>query len=142
MLVVKVETVKQKRKFMITPPPSKTPPRYTLAPLIKDGRYCLICRDIKSMESATLEYVEFYYAGTPWQRITRQADDIFVLVERDIIKWPALERIAAARFRIRLKGDSRSRRFIIRPSHTPGGGQGGASQVVEEWLRKRKFMEN
>jgi hypothetical protein len=94
------------------------------------------------MESATLEWVEFYYPGTPWQRIIRQADDIFVLVERNIIKWPALDRMSAARFRIRLKGDTRSRRFIIRPSLSPVGGQDGANEVIEEWLRKRKFMEN
>lgn len=115
---------------------------YTLAPLIKDGRHCLMCRDIRDMESATLEWVEFYYPGTPWQRIIRQADDIFVLVERNIIKWPALDRMSAARFRIRLKGDTRSRRFIIRPSLSPVGGQDGANEVIEEWLRKRKFMEN
>jgi hypothetical protein len=94
------------------------------------------------MESVTLEYVEFYYAGTPWQRIVRQADDIFVLVERNIIKWPTLERIAAARFQIRLKGDSRSRRFMIRPSLPPLEGRDGASQIVKEWLWKRNFMEN
>jgi hypothetical protein len=122
--------------------PPKDPPSYTLAPLIKDGRHCLMCRDIRDMESVTLEYVEFYYPGTPWQRVIRQTDDIFVLVERNIIKWPALDRMSSARFRIRLKGDTRSLRFIIRPSLSPLGGQDGASQVIQEWLQKRNFMEN
>lgn len=122
-------------------PPPKSPPFYTLAPLIKDGPHCLMCKDIKGMESAVLERVEFYYSGSPWQRIVRQSDDVFALVERQIIKWPTLDRIVAARFRIRLKNDRRTRRITIRPALRPLGIPDSASPIVEEWLQKRKFME-
>jgi hypothetical protein len=100
-----------------------------------------MCKDIKGMESAVLERVEFYYSGSPWQRIVRQSDDVFALVERQIIKWPTLDRIVAARFRIRLKNDRRTRRITIRPALRPLGIPDSASPIVEEWLQKRKFME-
>jgi hypothetical protein len=70
--------------------PPKTMVNYTLLPLVSDGRNCLACRDVEG-----IEWVEFYYGGSQWQRITRKSDDIFALVENEIIKWPALERIAA-----------------------------------------------
>jgi hypothetical protein len=115
--------------------------KYTLAPLVEDGRNCLACRDVEGMEWVGLEWVEFYYGGCPWQRIMRKSDDIFALVENEIIKWPALERITAARFQIRLKEGERARHVMIRPSTRGVVERDGARLVVDEWLMKRKFME-
>ncbi len=77
--------------------------RFVLSPLVEDGRDCLACGDVDGMVSSALESVEFYYGGSPWQRITRQSDDIFGLAKQEIFKWPSLENIVAARFRIRLQ---------------------------------------
>jgi hypothetical protein len=121
--------------------PPKIMVKYTLAPLAKDGRNCLVCRDVEGMESVSLEWVEFYYGGSPWQRITRKSDDIFALVENEIIKWPALERITRARFQVRLKEGQRARHITVRPSTRSIGGRDGARLVMEEWLMKRNFME-
>jgi hypothetical protein len=121
--------------------PQKTSVYYALVPLIKDGRDCLACRDVKEMDSAILEFVEFYYPGSPWQRVTRQSEDIFSLVEQRIFKWPVLERIAAARFSIRLKGERRDRRITIRPSVRPNENREGTNAVIHDWLKKRKFLE-
>jgi hypothetical protein len=121
--------------------PEKTSVHYTLVPLIKDGRNCLACRDVKEMDSAILESVEFYYGGSPWQRVTRQSDDVFSLVEQRIFKWPALERIAAARFAIRLKGGQRDRRITIRPSVLPNENRDGTNPMIQDWLKRRKFLE-
>jgi hypothetical protein len=96
--------------------PQKSMVKYTLAPLVTDGRNCLACRDVEGMDWVLLEWVEFYYGGSPWQRITRKSDDVFALVEKEIIKWPALERITAARFQVRLKGDRRVRHITVRHS--------------------------
>jgi hypothetical protein len=83
----------------------------------------------------------FYYGGSPWQRIMRKSDDIFALVENEIIKWPALERITAARFQLRLKEDQRARHIMVRPSRRVLGERDGTRLIVDEWLIKRKFME-
>ena len=121
--------------------PPKILVQYTLGPLAKDGRNCLVCNDVEGMERVVLEWVEFYYGGSPWQKITRKSDDIFVLVENDIIKWPALERITAARFQVHLKDNQRARHITLRPSTRSVGERDGARPVIEEWLMKRKFME-
>ena len=115
--------------------------QYTLAPLVEDGRPCLVCRDVEGIESVSLEWVEFYYGGTPWQRIIRKSNDIFALVENEVIKWPALERITAARFRVRLKEDQRARHITVRPCTRFVEGRDGARPVMEAWLIKRRFME-
>jgi hypothetical protein len=115
--------------------------RCTLAPLIAEGRDCLVCSDVNGMERAVLESVEFYYAGSPWQRVARQSEDIFSLVEQRIFKWPALERIAAARFAIRLKGERRNRQITIRPSVRPKEIREATNAVSYDWLKRRKFLE-
>jgi hypothetical protein len=115
--------------------------KYTLAPLVNDGRNCLVCRDVEGIEWVVLECVEFYYGGSPWQRITRKSDDIFALVECEIIKWPALERITAARFQVGLKEDKRARHLTVRPSIRPVICRDGGRVVLDEWLLRRKFME-
>ncbi|HEY3863140.1 MAG TPA: hypothetical protein VGO59_14755 [Verrucomicrobiae bacterium] len=115
--------------------------KYSLAPLIEDGRDCLVCHDVEGMEWAALEWVEFYYAGSPWQRIIRESDDIFALVENEILKWPPLERITAAGFRVRLNADRRARRLTVRSSMSALGNRDGAGLVIEKWLVKRGFME-
>ena len=121
--------------------PQKTLMHYTLVPLVRDGRNCLACLDVKEMDSAILESVEFYYAGSPWQRVSRQSEDIFLLVEQRIFKWPALERIAAARFAMRLKGERRDRRITIRPSVRPNENREGTNAVIHDWLKRREFLE-
>jgi hypothetical protein len=121
--------------------PPKNPIRYTLSPLVQDGRNSLVCRDVKGMEWAMLECVEFYYGGSPWQRITRQSDDIFALVERKVFKWPALERITSARFRVRLKTERRVCRITIHPAAQASDKRLGTNPVIQDWLKKRGFLE-
>jgi hypothetical protein len=93
------------------------------------------------MESVHLEWVEFYYGGSPWQRTSHRSDDIFALVENEICKWPALERISAARFQVRLKGERRARSLTVRPATRWFGSGDAARLVMEDWLVKRKFAE-
>jgi hypothetical protein len=123
---------------------SKTPPlppqrvvRYTLAPLVEDGRHCLACRDVEGM----LEEVEFYFGGSPWQRLVRKSDDLFVLVEKGIFRWPALERITRARFRVRFLDNSRAKQITLRPCLRILSETDEANTVLDKWLKKRKFLE-
>lgn len=124
---------------------SKLPPqrwvKYTLAPLVKDGRNCLACRDVAGMEWAVLEEIEFYYGGSPWQRIVRKSDDIFALMEKGIFQWPGLDRITRARFRVRLQNVSRARQITVRPCLRILSGTDEVGAALENWAKKRKFME-
>jgi hypothetical protein len=140
MLLSKKQSKKAENRNMPNSPP-KIMVQYTLAPLVNDGRNCLVCHDVAGMEWVVLNWVEFYYGGSPWQRIIRESEDIFALVENEIIKWPALERITAARFQLRLKGEKRARHITVRPSTRSVGERDGPRLVMEGWLMKRKFME-
>ncbi len=111
--------------------------KYTLSPLLKDGRHCLVWRDVEGIEGVAFELVEFYHGGSPWQRIPRESDDLFALVEREHFHWPPLERIAGARFRIRLTGERRARCVNVRPCVGTANGE----TLIEKWLIKRGFVE-
>ncbi len=115
--------------------------QYTLAPLIKDGRHCLACSDVEGLGCIVLQSVEFYYGGSPWQKITRKSDDIFALVETDIFQWPALERITAARFQIRFRDEKRPRSITIRPGQRRLEERDESCPAIDQWLVKRKFLE-
>ncbi len=93
------------------------------------------------MECVILEWMEFYYGGSPWQKITRKSDDIFALVENDIFQWPAIERITAARFQVRFKDEKRAKQITVRPGKRPSEERAGSWVAIDDWLVKRKFME-
>ena len=113
--------------------------KYTLAPLIT-GRDCLACLDISGMERVTLKEVEFLYRGDPWQRVTREADDIFTLVESGLLKWPAADRITRASFEVKFTDSRKTRRVSILPSNKALYTRDDDSGMIEQWLTARRFI--
>ena len=114
--------------------------KYTFAPLVEKGRNCLACGEVAGMESVTLREVEFFYAGKPWQRITRRSDDVFLLVEKELFKWPSVDRITRATFEVRFKDSKKVRRVTIIGSNKAQYCRDEDAAMVEEWLKLAGFV--
>jgi len=84
--------------------------KFDLGPLLKLGRAALAFEDVPRMEDARLTAVEFFQRREPWRRTVHEAGDIFTLIERDEIRWPAKQNeIAKATFTVRLWHQKRPR---------------------------------
>ena len=111
----------------------------TMAPIVLNGRNCLVCHDVEGAECVRLKAVTLYYIGTPWQRVTRESDDIFELVENDIFSWPALDQILEAQFLVRLK-DGKSWWIRVRSGGVVKNAGDAGWEHEREWLDKRGFL--
>ena len=114
--------------------------KYTLEPLIRDGRGSLVCLDIEGIESVRLTELQFYHGGTPWQKVSRKSDDLFELIERGLVPWPKEARLTRAGFEVKFKDSSRSRKVTILPSNKALYGRDDDRMLVEAWLKARGFI--
>jgi hypothetical protein len=113
--------------------------KYLLAPLV-GGRECLACGDIAGIESVKLTLVEIFERGTPWQRITRESEDVFALAEQGAFRWPSPDRITRAGFEVKFTSGNKPRRVTIMPPNRALYGRDDDSLLIEEWLRARGFI--
>ncbi|MBI5386787.1 MAG: hypothetical protein HZA90_19115 [Verrucomicrobia bacterium] len=115
--------------------------KYTLAPLVNDGRNCLACLDVPGIERVVLKEVEFFFPVKPRERVTRKSDDIFALLEKGRVEWPKPPgAITRATFEIKFTAAKKARRVTILPSNKALYGRDDDSLLVERWLAARKFI--
>lgn len=114
--------------------------KFTLAPLVMDGRACLVCADVEGVESVMLREVEVRYGGKPGHQIIHKSEDIFRLEEEALFQWPDVERIARAVFEVKFLGSKTLRRVTIKPSNKAMYGRDEDAVLVEQWLKARGFL--
>lgn len=114
--------------------------KYTLAPLVHRGRDCLACADIPGIARVRLTRVEFYHRGTPWERITRKAEDIFDLIDHRKLQWPAcLEEITRATFEFTFWRSKRPCQLTLVPCNQAECSRAGDIPLLSAWLERRQF---
>jgi hypothetical protein len=115
--------------------------KYSLRPLLEQGRSCLACADVPGIDDIKLTGVEFYYRDQPWKRVVQEAPDIFTLVERQELAWPErLETITRATFTVKFRRCKRPRKLTIMPSNKALYGRDGDSGILEHWMGRREFI--
>jgi hypothetical protein len=115
--------------------------KYTLAPLLRNGRACLACEDVPGIEFLSLKEVEFHYRDEPPHRDTLRADDIFALVEAARLRWPAgPDEITRATFEVKFSRVKRPRRFTIIPCNKVLYGRDSDGPLLDQLLQARGFI--
>jgi hypothetical protein len=116
--------------------------KYTLRPLVEDGRDSVTCSDIDGIDEVTLREVEVLYRGRPWQKITRKSDDVFALVEAERFRWPTnMECLTKAGFEVKFSDSNKTRRISLFPPNKAQYTRDEDSELVEQWLRARRFLD-
>jgi len=114
---------------------------YTLEPLMTRGADALVFSDILGVKSIRLTSITEYYGGIPWQRIRRDFDDCFGLMEREAFIWPPFaEQLTVAEFAVELAD---GRRFLTKVKTTRLTAEDLAEPIWErqgQWLEKRGFL--
>ena len=115
--------------------------RFTLAPLVKDGRNSLACEDIPGIQHILLTEVQIQAAGgSGWLRSTHQSADLFTAIENEQVVLPKPESLVRASFLVRF-GDSKKRRTIkILGSNKLSVVRDGDTALMERWLDARGFI--
>jgi len=116
--------------------------RYSLCPLLRDGRASLVCADVPGIEWVRLVGVDLDVQEFPKHRDTKRAYDIFELVENGKLRWPAdVEQIKRAAFLVKFWRAPKPRRFTIVPCNHVIYGRPEDSRLLQKFMRLRGFID-
>lgn len=114
--------------------------KFDLRPLVELGREALACADVPGIAEVRLTNLEFYQRREPWLRTIKESDDLFTLLERKELAWPArVEEITRAGFTVRLRQHQRLRRVTIMPSNRALYTRDEDSALLDRWMQARGF---
>jgi len=114
--------------------------RFTLAPLVTEGRACLVCTDVPELANVTCVAVQFFKGGKKWLRHTFEAPDIFDAIDDGDFSLPSADRIVRATFLIRFKDSRKQRTMSIAGSNRLKVVRDGDTVLLERWLAARGFV--
>jgi hypothetical protein len=116
--------------------------KYTLDPIRKDGEKCVICQDIAGIEWVVLREVHFAWGGPHSEYEIRKANNLFeALRNRGNRTLPATPRLTRAIFLMKFRDAKRPRSITIRPPNVALFMRDEDSVLVEEWFKKRGFLD-
>lgn len=116
--------------------------QYTLAPIARHGRACLACADVPGVQQVSLVGVDLDIQDTPRYRDSKQASDVFELVENGRLEWPVnIDQLRRATFQVRFWRAPRPRRFTIVPCNHVIYGRPEDSRLIQKFMRLRGFIE-
>jgi hypothetical protein len=114
--------------------------KYTLDPLRELGEDALALGDIDGIEWIKLREVQFFFAGNPWEVVTRKSDDVFALFKSRNKSFPEGGRIIRATFQVKFADAKTPRSVVIKPSNIAQFTRDDDSVLVEQWLEARGFI--
>jgi hypothetical protein len=114
--------------------------RFTLAPLVNDGRRCLACADIAGIEDITLTEVQTLTGGRDWLRQVHHCQDLFTAVEHERVVLPEAECLVRANFLVRFSDSKKRRTIKILGSNKLSVVRDGDTVLMERWLDARGFV--
>jgi hypothetical protein len=108
--------------------------KYALDPLRVAGEASLSCAYIDGMEWVKLNGAQFFFAGTPWEVVSRKSDDLFALMKARGKALPEGGRLIRATFQIKFTDSRTPRTLVLRPSNIAQYTRDDDSVLVEAWL--------
>ncbi len=115
--------------------------KYTLEPLREVGEPSLACTDVAGMEWVRLKELHYNWGGAHGEYEIAKANDLFAAMKvrggRTIPKTPAL---AKAVFLVKFAAAKRARTVTIKPPNTALYARDEDSDLVEQWLKQRGFL--
>jgi hypothetical protein len=124
------------RKYFQAPFP------FSLDPLRQRGPDALLCEDVPEMNSAKLVEVRRYFGGSFKERQIHVASDLFGVYGDAWPKRLSFGTLDSATFEISL-GEGRSkrrRRITVGKDYAKFDRDDDDADIIELWLRKRRFM--
>lgn len=116
--------------------------KFTLDPLLQVGADSLSCDDIDGITSARLVEYQKYWGGAHKEIEVRKATNIFAALGDQWQGRLAGGRLSSAVFKIAFEGSAKERSVTIRPPNIAKYERDDDSELVETWLRERRFCKH
>jgi hypothetical protein len=114
--------------------------KYTLQPLLEDGRRALDVSGIDGLEWVRLSRLD-YHGSRNCQGVTsHRSKDVFAYLERYSLNLQDHQRLVQASFYVKFVGVSQPRSVTIYPSNLALYTRNDYAGIIEEWLLARGFI--
>lgn len=114
--------------------------KYTLDPLVLDGRGALTCSDVAGLEQITLVELHSERESNQSDVEIRRADDVLRALEEQGRNL-AEEAIALVRAKFRVRfSDGKERTVVIESSNVASFDRESDNAIIHDWLIRRKFI--
>ncbi|MAX25608.1 MAG: hypothetical protein CMJ19_14005 [Phycisphaeraceae bacterium] len=116
--------------------------KYSLTPLITDGRSSLVCSDVGGISKITLYELHIQHQSAQKDIEIRRADDVFQsLIDHHRVLQDEQEStsLIKAKFRVAFDG-GRERSITITPPNIASFDRENDNWMINEWLTKRGFV--
>lgn len=114
--------------------------KFTLAPIVEDGRACLACTDVDGIEEVQLCEIQFRHHSHQYHVEVHKADDVFSALEDINRIIPASARLLRASFKIKFQNAVRPRTVVIRPPNITIFDRESDAELLTVWMIKRGFI--
>ncbi len=113
--------------------------KYTLDPLGQNGVRSLVCNDVNGLDSVQLKEIQIFRGGNQGEVEIRRAKDIFLALEERGRDFPR-GRLIRASLSVKFTSAKVPRTVTIRPPNVARYTRDSDGTVVEEFLKKRRFI--
>jgi hypothetical protein len=116
--------------------------KYTLRPLIEDGRASLTCTDVAGITSIVLYELHIQHSSNQKDVEIRRADDVFQALDdqqRELRDEQDSTRLVRAKFKVTFVG-GRERSVTIMPPNIASFDRETDNSMIHDWLTKRGFV--
>lgn len=117
--------------------------KYTLLPLIESGESALLCRDIDGLEWIRLVELQIRKRTTFFDyTVTYSGADVFAVLRHRDEKLSAKDTLRRAKFTVKFARGRKCRSVTLTPPNRVELSRDEDAELVEEWLRRRGFVES
>jgi len=115
--------------------------KYTLDPIRSEGPACLACIDVPGLKWVRLVKIEYALEDLEREVRSHKAEDIFNAMASRAFHMPPHARLLQATFKVRFRDNPIPRSVTIKPTNVAIYTRDDDSQLIEEWLLRRRFTE-
>ena len=116
--------------------------KFTLRPIVDQGRDCLVCTDAEGIEHVALTELQFRHDSAYAHVETHKGEDVFQAMDDVRRKIPFTATLVKASLRVTFSKTLRPRTVVIRPPNIAIFDRESDSETLNDWLTKRGFIQD
>jgi len=115
--------------------------KFTLQPILEDGRACVAVSDIEGIDEIRLSELQFRHEADQYHVEVHKADDVFTALEEISRTVHPGARLLKAGFKVRFQDAVRPRTVVIRPPNVTIFDRESDAELLNLWMGRRGFIQ-
>ena len=115
--------------------------KFTLQPILEDGRACVAVSDIEGIDEIRLSELQFRHEADQYHVEVHKADDVLTALRDIDRRVPPMARLLKAGFKVKFRDAVRPRTVVIRPPNVTIFDRESDAELLNLWMARRGFTQ-